>query len=269
MELVYEKLGKGAPLVILHGLYGSSKNWLSVGKALCNDFEVFLIDQRNHGLSPHSDAQDYQNMQTDLLEFFEKHNIKNAVLMGHSMGGKAAMLFVLRNPEYVSKLIVVDIAPKSYANLLELQPIVNQHLNVIQGFLSIKPDQEVSRNTIESKFLKFVPDKDIVKFLLKNLTRTKDGHFRWMLNVDALSRNIPEIINGPDFTKIEFIKERIHLPVLFIKGEKSGYIKDDDLNHIKQYFPNAELVSIFEAGHMVHIDQPELFLKSLMYFLNK
>jgi esterase len=269
MKLVYEKLGKGEPLVILHGLYGSSKNWITVGKALCNNFEVYLVDQRNHGLSPHSDVHDYQNLQADLLELFHTLNIRKAILIGHSMGGKAAMLFALLNPEFISKLIIVDIAPKSYAKLLELQPIINQHLNIIQGFLAINLDQEVNRNKFESEFLKFVPDKGIVKFLLKNLIRTKEGRFHWMLNIEALSKNIPEIINGPDFSNILFKKEQIHFPVLFIKGEKSGYIRDDDLNQIKQYFPTAELVTIFDAGHMVHIEQPEFFLKSLLYFLNK
>ena len=267
MKLAFKKLGQGKPLIILHGLYGSSDNWYSVGKTLSSNFEVYLIDQRNHGHSPHSESHTYNDLQLDLFNFFNTHNISKAVLIGHSMGGKTAMLFSLLHPELVEKLVIVDIAPKAYTSLQNYQTHAIEHLNIMQAFLSVDIDKMQSRDQVDEEFSKFVKDKNTRQFLLKNVSRTNNG-FKWILNVDALSKALPNILEGIDGKSIQQIKAKPVFPVLFIKGEKSDYILDDDLFPIKQIFPKAELVTIFDAGHWVHAEQPELFLKTLKYFLD-
>ena len=137
MKLAYKKFGKGQPLLILHGLYGSSDNWYSIGKELAQKFEVFLIDMRNHGHSPHSKEHNYNAMQEDLLEMYATLGISKAILLGHSMGGKAAMLFSILHPAMVEKLIVVDICPKPYTSLQNYQSHALEHLNIMQAFLSV------------------------------------------------------------------------------------------------------------------------------------
>ena len=183
------------------------------------------------------------------------------------MGGKTAMLFSLLHPEKVDKLIVVDIAPKSYTSLLGYEPHALEHLNIMQAFLSVDIDKMQSRDQVDEEFSKFVKDKNTRQFLLKNVSRTNNG-FKWILNVDALSKALPNILEGIDGKSIQQIKAKPVFPVLFIKGEKSDYILDDDLFPIKQIFPKAELVTIFDAGHWLHAEQPELFLKTLKYFLD-
>ena len=266
MKLAFKKLGQGKPLIILHGLYGSSDNWYSIGKALSTNFEVYLVDQRNHGHSPHSESHTYNDLQEDVFEFFNAHNISKAILIGHSMGGKTAMLFSIFHPERIEKLVIVDIAPKAYTSLQNYQSHAIEHLNIMQAFLSTEISQMQSREQIDEEFAKFIIDKNIRQFLLKNVSRSNDG-FKWKLNVQALSKALPNILEGLDIKAIQHKKTKPDFPVLFIKGEKSDYIVDDDLFPIKQIFPKAELVTIFDAGHWVHSEQPELFLKTLKYFL--
>ena len=266
MNLAYKKLGQGRPLIILHGLYGSLDNWYSIGKALSTNFEVYLVDQRNHGHSPHSESHTYKNLQEDLFEFFNSHNISKAILVGHSMGGKTAMLFAILHPELIEKLIIVDIAPKAYTSLQNYQSHAIVHLNIMQAFLSTEISQMQSREQIDNEFSKYIKEKNIRQFLLKNVSRSNDG-FKWKLNVQALSNALPNILEGLDIKEIQKSKYKPDFPVLFIKGEKSDYIIDDDLFLIKQIFPKSEMVTIFDAGHWVHSEQPELFLKTLKYFL--
>ncbi len=267
MKLAYKKLGSGFPLIILHGLYGSSDNWLSIGKELSQHFEVFLLDMRNHGNSGHDKEHSYLAMQMDLDEFFATHNIKKALIIGHSMGGKTAMLFSLLHPEKVEKLVVVDIAPVSYNNLLKPQKNVLEHLNIMQAFLSVDISKTQNRAEIEKEFEIFVPDKNTRHFLLKSLKRDALGKFYWTLNIEALNLSLPEMMKATDFDKIKIEKETINFPVLFVRGERSEYIKEEYMGRIKELFPKADVVTIFDAGHWVHAEQPKLFLKTLFYFL--
>ncbi len=267
MQLAFKKSGSGVPLIILHGLYGSSDNWSTVGKALSDKFTVYCIDQRNHGNSPHSSEHNYNLMQDDLLEFLNFHNIDKAILLGHSMGGKVAMLFSLLHPERILKLIIVDIAPKEYKNLLNFQPHAILYLNIMQAFVNVDVTLTKSRRKIEKEFYQYVPDKNICGFILKNLKRDNDGNFRWSINIDALNNHLPDILNGIDFAKVKFNIELINFPTLFIRGEKSDFILDEDKTTIKQFFQNAEFVTIFNAGHLVHTDQPGFFLNAVFGFL--
>jgi len=267
MKLAFRKLGNGTPLLILHGLYGNSDNWYTIGKRLAENFEVYLIDQRNHGKSDHCKEHSYQSMQLDLLEFFDYHKISEAILLGHSMGGKTAMLFALLHPEKISKLIVVDIAPKAYKSLNDYQKHATDHLNIMQAFLSIDLSIAESRKEVDDEFSKFVSDLQTRRFLLKNLEHKKDGSFHWKINIGSLNNALPNMLDDSDFKKVKFDKELTSFPVLFIKGERSDYILEKDIYLIKQYFPRAEITTIFDAGHWLHSEQPELFLKSINYFL--
>ncbi len=269
MQLYYKKSGKGFPIIILHGLYGSSDNWHSIAKELSNNYEVYTLDQRNHGKSPHSDTHTYIAMQDDLFEFFITTKIEQAVIIGHSMGGKTAMLFALKHPEKVKSLVIVDIAPVSYLSLDMPQKQVLEHLNIMQAFLSVDLLKVSSRNEVEQEFESYIPSKNIRQFLLKNLKRDSIGKFYWELNIEAINKYLPEIMNGNDFDKILPNKEIMNFAVLFIRGEKSEYIKDENIARIKELFPKAELVTIFDAGHWVHAEHPQLFLKTIRYFLNQ
>jgi len=269
MQLAFKKIGNGSPLIILHGLYGSGDNWYSVGKELSKQFEVYLIDQRNHGKSPHDDENSYQSMQQDLFDFYKLNNIEKAVLMGHSMGGKTAMLFALLHPELIEKLIIVDVAPKAYKSLQQYQSLAIEHLNILKAFKIVDLSAFQSRQQIEKEFSRFVSDPVTCKFLLKNLNRADDNSFQWNLNFEALSKFLPQLLDNTEIEKIKFDRSIIHFQSLFVRGENSNYILDEDKIQIRKLFPNAEFVTIFNAGHMLHIEQPQPFIESVKYFLGR
>jgi esterase len=262
MELAYVKSGKGGPLVILHGLYGSSDNWFTVGKALSEHFEVYIVDQRNHGRSPHSPEQSYEAMVEDLYEFFGKHDISMAVILGHSMGGKTAMAFCLKHGGLAGKLIAVDISPADYN--IPGSKEVSTHLNIISAMQQLDPRSVSGRDEADRILSGAIPSKNTRNFLLKNLKRGKDGKFYWALNLDAIAANIEEI-SGSILPAGETVKSEI--PSLFIKGEKSDYIKEKDEKLIHEIFPRSRFVTIPGAGHWVHAEQPALFLEALKDFL--
>jgi esterase len=267
MELSFKKLGKGTPLVILHGLYGSGDNWHTIGKLLSDRFEVFLVDQRNHGRSPHSSDHTYPGMQEDLLEFYNCHKISKAILMGHSMGGKTAMLFSMNQPERVHRLIIVDIAPKEYKDISGYQNQIKQHLQILQAFKSVDLENFQTRHEIEKEFLKYVPDSVTGSFLLKNLKRIGDNKFKWVLNLDAIGTFLPHMLDGLEMKNTNSEESLPAFRTLFVKGENSNYILEEDKSRINKIFHNAEFVTIFNSGHLPHIEQPESFLASIKYFL--
>ena len=262
MKLNFKKLGTGSPLVILHGLYGMSDNWLSIGKQLSEYFQVYLVDQRNHGNSPHAASQTYNDMAEDLLEFLNDNSIERATLLGHSMGGKTVMHFALKYPERVTRLIVADIAPKSYSSAHSEAPQAQLHLNIINGMLSVDFSKVKTRNDIANQLKDYVPDKRVIQFLLKNLKKDANNRFSWKLNVEALRDNLPHILKG-----IETGSSKADFPVLFLKGENSKYITENDYEQIRSIFPFAEIVTIFDAGHWLHAEQPEAFLNAIKEFI--
>lgn len=269
MHLFFRVEGSGKPVVIVHGLYGSSDNWLTVAKKLSSEFQVFSIDQRNHGRSPNADEHSFDAMKNDLAEFFDEHQIEKAVLIGHSMGGKTAMCFAADYPERIEKLIVVDIAPKDYF-LLNDESQYYLHNNILRAMIELDFSRMESRKQVETFLNERIDSKLIVQFLLKNLHRNKETHlFEWRLNVRVLYDNLDEIISG---VSARWFDDRIPItnyPVLFVKGALSNYILPEDFPSIRRIYPEAEIVEIPDAGHWLHAEQPQLFMEAVWNFLRK
>jgi len=255
MRLHYHAYGSESlpALIILHGLLGSSDNWHSFGKIFDERFRTFIPDARNHGLSQHSEVFNYQAMVDDVVEFMTQQHISSTSLMGHSMGGKTAALLALLHPELVDKLIVVDIAPRSYQA---------HHDQVFHALNSLNLNAFTYRKDIEEALALKIPEVSVRRFLMKNLMRDDLGLFHWKLNLNAIEKNYAQINE-------ELPRNRqFQGPVLFIRGENSEYIQMEDLPFIGQIFPKAELVSIKNAGHWIHADAPEEFSKTVLDFLS-
>src|ERR1035437_8732674 len=245
MKLFYRKLGQGKPLFILHGLFGLSDNWATVGKMLAEFFEVYLIDLRNHGNSPHSNEWTYSAMTNDIRELMDDLQISKQILIGHSLGGKVAMQFASMYPEKLEKLIVVDMAPKDYPE--------NQ-FGFIKKLLKINLPEMQSRKEAEIQLNTIIKDWATVQLLLKNIQWNEENKLAWKFNLKAIVENQNKI--GETFS----MKNKINTPTLFIRGEKSKYVLGEDITEIKKIFSNAEFKTIKGAGHWVHADQPEGFV---------
>ncbi len=253
MDLYFREVGSGSSnLIILHGLFGSSDNWLSIAKALAEDYKIYLPDQRNHGQSPHSDAFNYKLLSEDLNKFIEDHAIENLLIIGHSMGGKTAMNFAVHYPDKLRALIVVDIAPKDYAV---------RHDVILDGLMAIPVNTIKSRNEADEILSEYVPELGVRQFLLKSLSRKPDNSFEWKLNLGAISENIQVIGEGMQYTG------KYAGPTLFIRGRKSNYIKDNDRDNIKDLFPASTILTIEDAGHWVHAEKPEEFVNTIREFV--
>lgn len=261
MELFFRKYGQGPPLIIIHGLYGSSDNWVSIGRELATDFEVYIIDQRNHGRSPHSTDHNYRLLKEDLREFMDQHSIEKAIIIGHSMGGKTAMFFAAEYPERVSHLIVADISPRSYKSTNSSQLL--SHSTIIRAMYNLDFYGIQNRQEINDILAKSIPEDKIRQFLLKNIKRSKDNEYSWSLNIKTIRNELSNIMEGLDENQSEIIG----FPVLFIKGENSDYISSEDQKIIQKTFPYADIETIPEAGHWLHAEQPELFLKKVRDFI--
>ncbi|MGB4846503.1 MAG: alpha/beta fold hydrolase [Saprospiraceae bacterium] len=254
MKLNYKILGSGPPLIILHGLFGMLDNWRTIARMLEDKYQCILVDLRNHGRSPHDDEMNYQVMTEDVLELMNDLHIEHTYMMGHSMGGKVAMLFALTYPEKVDKLIVVDIAPKEY-------PI--HHAAEIEAIESVDP--AILENRTEAEELlrkKLGDDQATIQFLLKNLSRKSEGGFEWKANMPVLISNYDKLMEG-------IVKPgTFDKPVLFISGQMSDSIRDEDLPDILTLFPSARLSTVPNAAHWVHADQPELLKNEVLAFID-
>jgi len=191
VKLFYRTYGEGQPVIILHGIFGISDNWVTIGRRLAEKFEVFILDQRNHGQSPHSDTFNYFSMVEDLYEFIEDHQLTNPILIGHSMGGKVAMNFALEHPHRVDKLIVVDMSVRHY-------PPRQQHMDVLNAMMSIDFDEIASRDEIEKIITGIVKSPKISQFVLKNMYRIGKTRLAWRLNVDSIYNNLENVFEGVD-----------------------------------------------------------------------
>ena len=268
MELYFRELGEeGEPLIILHGLYGSSDNWVNIGKQLADKHHVFLVDQRNHGRSPHSDKHNYPLMRDDLLEFMKKQKIKKAHILGHSMGGKTALFFSVTYPHYIQKLIVVDIAPTPYQMLTDSNPHVLAHLNIMNSLYNLDTQSLKTLKDADKALSEAIPNEQIRQFLLKNLKRDKMGTFSWLLNVKTLRNELPSILDGLDPEQYQNTSEVHSFPVLFIRGSKSEYIQKKDQQNILKIFPQADIKTINGAGHWVHAEKRKIFLETVRNYL--
>lgn len=254
MKLNYKIYGTGDPVIIMHGLFGSGDNWHTIARMMEPQYQCIVVDMRNHGRSPHDPEMNFQVMADDLLELLADLGLDKVSLIGHSMGGKVAMQFALLHPEKVNKLIVVDIAPKYYPP---------HHDAVIEAIESIQPEKLTERSEAEAAFARFLGNNQpTIQFLMKNLSRLPEGGFEWKPNmpviIGAYHALVDEVVPSTPFTG----------PVLFVRGQKSRYILDDDIPHMKALFPNSSLITIPDAGHWVHAEAPEFFTKSLLSFLN-
>lgn len=240
-----------SPLIILHGLLGSSDNWHSVARRLSAAMPVVALDARNHGRSPHSDVFSYEVMAEDVREFLRQQGLPSVNLLGHSMGGKTAMQLALSTPELVEKIVVVDIAPKRY------DP---RHDKLFQVLSSFDVSCYSSRKEIEAALSKQLDSPATVQLVLKNLRRAEDGSYRWKVHLPVLLQSADELnrsIGGTPFEK----------PALFLRGERSEYIRESDRGEILSLFPRATIVTIPGAGHWVHADAPEAVTKAVLEFL--
>jgi esterase len=255
MKLHFRKIGEGDPLIILHGLFGSSDNWQTLAKRFAeNNFAVYLVDQRNHGHSPHSDEFNFKVMSEDILELIEGSKIENTNIIGHSMGGKTAMELALDHPDKISKLIVVDMAPKKYSD---------SNSKISKALAEINLSEISTRKEAEKKLEEKIPDVATRQFLLKNLYWKESGRLEWRFNLNVINEqiaNMSEAVHG----ELAFQK-----PALFIRGENSNYILKTDEPLIRQYFPKAEIKTVPRAGHWVHADAPEWLLENCVEFLKK
>lgn len=266
MKLYYRQIGNGPPLLILHGLYGSSDNWLSIAKALSDRYTVYLVDQRNHGRSPHSEIHDYPSMRDDLLELMDRVGLSRATLIGHSMGGKTAVFLAESHPEKVSSLIVIDIAPTAY-NLGERSNQYRTHKMILEAMMQVDFSRVANRNDVDRQLALHIESKRIRNFLLKNITRDEVQGYRWRLNVPVLKDSLENLLGGLDAGKYSGGEEIAGFPVLFIRGERSDYILDDDILVIQQIFPEARVSTLPDAGHWLHVEQPGLLVRTIRYFL--
>lgn len=267
MKLHFKKLGQGYPILILHGLYGSSDNWITIGRELAKYLEVYLIDMRNHGQSEHSPTHNYQSMSADIYEFIITNNINKPAIIGHSMGGKAALEFAYRYPMHIHKLIIADIAPRNYLIDKDLPENMENHEQIISILSAINLNLYKGRDEIDQELTKFIHDRKLRAFLLKNISRTTSNFFEWKINLPAIEKNLENILKGIDYdaTKLKGIKYRF--PVLFVKGKNSDYISTNDIENIKEIFVYSKFSEIENAGHWLHAEQPEAFIKAVKKFI--
>ncbi len=254
MEVLHSQiLGEGQPLLILHGYFGMSDNWKTLGNQFSEDYQVHLIDQRNHGRSFHSEAFNYQLLAEDLYNYIQYHNLEKVFLIGHSMGGKTAMFFATAYPELVAKLIVVDISPKEY------KP---HHNAILAGLNAINFTEQNSRKLVDEKLANYIPELGVRQFLLKNVYWEEKGKLTFRFNLQSLTENNPKV--GEALPQdVSYIQE-----TLFLKGEKSGYIVPEEQLIIDKHFPNNKVVEIKNAGHWLHAENPNDFYAEVCEFLN-
>ena len=245
--------GVGRPLIIIHGLFGMSDNWNTLGKRFAKIFNVHILDLRNHGRSFHSNEFSYNILSQDLKVYIEDNDLENPILLGHSLGGKVAMHFCFNNIISVERLIVVDIAPKRYD--------MDFHINLLKILQGISLVNFQSRGEIEKELSRNIKDSAIRFFLMKNLYRDKNRYFNWRLNIDGLLNRLHEI-QGADF-----LNNSIDIPTLFIKGDRSEYINNDDKALIRDHFNNVIFKTINNAGHWVHAEQADLFYEEVIAFI--
>ncbi|MAZ54523.1 MAG: alpha/beta hydrolase [Flavobacteriales bacterium] len=251
MKLYSRVLGEGQPLLIIHGLFGMSDNWGSLAKLYADFFEVHLIDQRNHGHSPHANEFSYLHLSNDLHQYITDNQLNDVIIIGHSLGGKTAMQFAVSFPELIHKLIIVDISPRFY-------PI--HHDKIIEGLKILDFSILKSRSQVDGVLSKYIKDSDVRQFLLKSIYWKERNQLDFRFNLNAISQNISnvgEALNND---------ANCSVPTLFIRGENSNYINDDDEDLIFKHFTNVEIQTMDQAGHWLHAEKPQKFFEMSIRF---
>ncbi len=254
MQLTYTTFGEGQPVIILHGLFGSARNWQAIARNLSESFYVVSPDLRNHGNSPHAANMDYFQMADDVHALISELKLDAPVIIGHSMGGKVAMTLALSNPTLLKGLIVVDIAPVKYEH---------DYTQLISAMRSLSLSGISSRAEAETLLKQQLSSDRLAAFILQNLARTDTG-LHWKINLEVIAQYLPDI-GGFPFELDELACER---SALFIGGSESSYIKDSHHEKICRYFPVAEIKMLTGAGHWTHVDKPEEFLFLIKNFID-
>lgn len=252
-EIVHSRIvGAGEPLLILHGFLGMGDNWKTLANQFSEHYEVHLIDQRNHGRSFHSEEFDYELLVDDLKQYIDHHELDNVSLLGHSMGGKTVMLFSVNYPEIVKNMMVADISPRYYPP---------HHHAILEGLNAVDFSLQKSRSAIEEVLKQFIPEFSVRQFLMKNVMRISKDEFAFRFNLSSLTEHYEEItVPLPSFCQFDGA-------ALFLRGENSGYIGEDDIALIKAHFSNAEIITIKNGGHWLHADNPKDFYTAVITFL--
>ena len=245
-------LGEGKPLIILHGLFGMLDNWQALAKEFACFFETHIVDLRNHGRSFHANQHNYELMTEDLLSYLNTYNLDEVSLIGHSMGGKAAMNFACMYPDRVEKLVVVDISPKYYPP---------HHQEILSGLKAVDRSNLTSRKAADQILSQYFSESAMRQFLLKNLYWRSSTELTFKFNLKVLSDQI-ENVGQALYTNALFDR-----PTLFIAGQSSNYIKETDVELIESHFPDFEIVEIPKSGHWVHAENPDQFFDKVSHFL--
>lgn len=252
MELNFKTFGHGPALIILHGLFGSLDNWVSHARRLAQHFSVYIVDQRNHGKSPHDEQWDYGLMADDLRDFMDQHSLYTAHLLGHSMGGKTVMQFAADFPERILRLVVADMAPKAY------EP---HHTRILEALNGLDLHTLESRQQADELLTPEIPQASVRQFLLKSLGRKGKNGYAWKFNLPVIYRDYWKVLANVN------LMEPFSGPTLFVHGGKSDYLLEEDYEAIEAHFPAATFACIPEAGHWLHADAPEAFLRIVENFL--
>ncbi|MCP4328877.1 MAG: alpha/beta fold hydrolase [Alphaproteobacteria bacterium] len=254
LELAYQAAGEGPPLIILHGLFGSGRNWTSIARRLGDRHRVYTLDLRNHGDSPWDPSMDYIDMAADVVAFMDVQGLETAAVIGHSMGGKAAMALALEQGARVSALVVVDIAPVTYDQ---------RHLPYVRAMQAVDLAVARRRSEVDARLRDAIPDAGIRAFLLQNLTPVEGGA-AWRLNLDALAAEMPRLVDFPR----PLLDRRYTGPALFVAGARSDFVGAEHGDLIGRLFPRAVVETVADADHWVHADQPDKFVAAVTGFLD-
>ncbi|HWQ92950.1 MAG TPA: alpha/beta fold hydrolase [Clostridia bacterium] len=252
MQLHFQVRGSGDPVIVLHGLFGSLDNWQSFNARLAGDYQVYGVDQPNHGRSPHISEMSYPSMAGHVARWMQTQNIRNARVIGHSMGGKTAMQLALDHPHLVRQLVIVDISPGA---------IPPRHTSILEGLQALHLPSFKTRKQIEDALAPWVPDLAVRQFLLKNVTQDEHLGFTWRIGLAQIAANYHRI-----GAAIQSSNQWVG-PALFVRGAGSDYLSPGDLPLIREYFPKAQIEVIPDAGHWVHVEAPERFFQLIHAFL--
>ncbi len=254
VPLAFREYGEGPPLVIMHGLFGSARNWRTIAERLADRYHVYAVDLRNHGESGHADTMSFSEMIDDLRVFLDAQGLERPAILGHSVGGKIAMLFALLYGQHLDRVIVVDIAPFAYAHT---------YLPEVKAMRGVDLGAVTSRADADARLARSIFDAPLRTFLLQNLV-SRDGGYAWRINLEAIGNAMEQLTGFPDVTGLEY-----DAPSLFVSGDGSDYVRAGYQAKIRTLFPAAEFTVIPDAGHRVHADQPDTFLECVRGFLGR